>query len=226
MAEVDFGVAAPTPGVIPNFSEANMRQRGNDLILGSRPDGRYVRLTREQRGKHLYSVGATGTGKSKFLESLIRQDILNWPQSQCGLIMLDKHGALFDSVMTWIAEAGLRHLPIVPVDLRRNDWVVSYNVLRRRDIGDPAVVVGAVARAMVHAWGQGSMDETPRLAKYLTATLGTLYEGGHTLAESLHLLVNPAMRRTMTAGLTGYATRKVWEMADTLRPGEFHEEVA
>ena len=31
----------------------------------------------ESRDKHLYVVGATGAGKSMFLEGLLRQDILN-----------------------------------------------------------------------------------------------------------------------------------------------------
>jgi hypothetical protein len=38
-------------------------------------------LTREQRSRHLYATGSTGSGKSKFLEYLIRQDILNWRKS-------------------------------------------------------------------------------------------------------------------------------------------------
>src|SRR5258708_2070830 len=99
-----------------------MRPLGNDLILGTRADGRPVRLTREQRARHFYATGATGTGKSKLLESMIRQDILAWPASRCGLIVIDKHGELFDGLMGWIAAAGLRHLPIVPIDLRRGDW--------------------------------------------------------------------------------------------------------
>jgi DNA segregation ATPase FtsK/SpoIIIE-like protein len=45
---------------------------GNDLILGHDATGRAITLTKEQRATHLYTTGTTGTGKSKFLEHLIR----------------------------------------------------------------------------------------------------------------------------------------------------------
>jgi hypothetical protein len=39
------------------------------------------------------ATGSTGSGKSKFLEYLIRQDIVSWRDSECGLLLLDPHGA-------------------------------------------------------------------------------------------------------------------------------------
>src|SRR4051812_4517016 len=49
---------------------------GNDLTLGEDSMNRQVRLSRQARSTHLYVSGATGTGKSKFLEHLIWQDIV------------------------------------------------------------------------------------------------------------------------------------------------------
>jgi len=49
------------------------------------------------------SAGGTGTGKSKFLEHLIRQDILAWRKSRCGLLLLDPHGCLYDNLLNWLA---------------------------------------------------------------------------------------------------------------------------
>lgn len=196
------------------------------LIWVSIPAATGLTLTREARGKHLYCVGATGTGKSKFLEHLIRQDILAWPTGRCGLIVFDPHGALFDGLMRWIAASGLRHLPIVPIDLRRKDSVVSYNVLRRRTVGQPSVIVGGLVRAILHAWGQGNLDATPLLAKWLTTLLSTLYERGHTLLDSLHLLRDPELRRRITGDLKDSMARAVWGIADDLRPAEFNVEVS
>ena len=77
---------------------------GNDLNLG-RIAGRNAALgfSRSQRDKHLYCCGGTGTGKSKFLESLIRQDIIAWRKSKCAVIVLDPHGSLYDSLIHWLA---------------------------------------------------------------------------------------------------------------------------
>src|SRR2546425_483440 len=65
---------------------------GNDLNLGFLA-GRKATLTlpRSLRDKHLYVCGATGAGKSKFLENLIRQDIKGWRKSRCPVIVLDPH---------------------------------------------------------------------------------------------------------------------------------------
>lgn len=45
---------------------------GNDLSLGLLADGGRLPFPATARDKHLYVCGGTGTGKSKFLESLIR----------------------------------------------------------------------------------------------------------------------------------------------------------
>src|SRR6266567_4402131 len=80
------------------------RSPGNDLILGKMPGAnRSLGLSRTERDKHLYICGGTGTGKSKFLENLIRQDIRNWSKSKCGMLVLDPHGSLYDNLINWLA---------------------------------------------------------------------------------------------------------------------------
>ncbi len=95
---------------------------GNDLDVG-KVVGAGVSLIfpRESRSKHLYICGTTGTGKSKFLEHLIRQDIMAWPKSKCGLLLLDPHGGLYDNLIRWSTWLNLDR-PIIPIDLRRDDW--------------------------------------------------------------------------------------------------------
>jgi Helicase HerA, central domain len=67
------------------------RPSGNDLLIAtSLSGGEPLMLTKEQRSRHLYVTGSTGSGKSKFLEHLIRQDIINWRDSECGLLLLDR----------------------------------------------------------------------------------------------------------------------------------------
>ena len=111
---------------------------GNDLSLGRDPQGKEVRLSSDKRSTHLYVCGSTGTGKSKFLEHLIRQDILNWRQSECGLLLIDPHGSIYDSLIRWLSLQPLKR-PIIPIDLRSEEWVVAYNMLSERVGGDPGV---------------------------------------------------------------------------------------
>src|SRR3954468_11682887 len=127
--------------------------KGNHLSLGGivGTDATLV-FPKEGRDKHLYVCGATGTGKSKFLESLIRQDIRGWFKSRCGMLLLDPHGSLYDSLIGWLGKANVTTLPIIPIDLRQDDWVVSYNALRRRETADCSVVIDNFVKAMAHVW--------------------------------------------------------------------------
>lgn len=77
---------------------------GNDLVLGNLGWRKAtLALSKTQRDKHLYISGGTGTGKSMFLENLIRQDIRNWSKSKCGVLVLDPHGSLYDGLINWLA---------------------------------------------------------------------------------------------------------------------------
>lgn len=199
---------------------------GNPLTLGSLGGGRQsVAMTPAERARHLYVVGATRTGKSKLLEDCIRQDLLAWPRSGCGMLVLDRHGSLNDGVLKWAAACDLANWPIVPIDLRRSDWTVSYNPLRRRGAEqEQSVIVGNFVRSILHAWGQSDSNATPRLAKWLEMTLYTLHTNDLTLAEALHLLVNPPTRRALVNSIEDSIFRSVWDSAP-VKESEFQEMV-
>ncbi len=199
---------------------------GNPLTLGSIGGGKdLLHMTAAERARHLYIVGATRTGKSKLLEDGIRQDMLASPRSGCGLMLLDRHGSLFDNIMKWAAASDLRGWPIVPIDLRRSDYVVSYNPLRRRGPGeDQSVIVGNFVRSILHAWGQSNLNETPRLMKWLEATLNLLHTNDFTLAEALQVIVSRDLRDSLTANLKDSVARSVWETAPA-KESEFQEMV-
>lgn len=202
---------------------------GNDLDLGLLP-GRNASLSfpRTERDKHLYVCGGTGTGKSKFLEHLIRQDIRQWHKSKCGLILLDPHGNLYDSLMEWLAwnEDALK-VPIVPIDLRRDDWIVSYNLLRQRTSADPAVLVDNLTDAMAYVWGQGGTNQTPLFARWAGNVLRALYEKKLTLVEAEHLVdrVAKQVRYAMTSDLEDKPSRQDWQFADTLNAKDFEAQI-
>lgn len=202
------------------------RHLGNDLDLGQvAGTGRRLILPAEARSMHLHVCGGTGVGKSKFLEHLIRQDIIAWRRSRCGMLLLDPHGSLYDNVIAWLARHDLDR-PVVPIDLRRDDWVVGYNLLRKRRQATAAVVVDAIIEAMAHVWGQGGTDQTPLFARWAGNVLHALYESGQTLAEAVPLLDEPAARRRITAGLTDRLSRRDWRVAERMTPKEFEAQVS
>ncbi len=68
--------------------------------------GSDVVLSGNHRNRHVYVVGVSHSGKSKFLESLVRQDIRNRYKTGCGLMLLDWHGELYD-YRTFCREGGM-----------------------------------------------------------------------------------------------------------------------
>src|SRR6267154_2029671 len=203
-----------------------MRLPGNDLNLGRIP-GRNAALgfSRTQRDKHLYCCGGTGTGKSKFLESLIRQDIIAWRKSKCAVIVLDPHGSLYDSLISWLAWHEIDR-PIIPIDLRQDDWVVSYNLLRQRT-ADPAVLVDNLTDAMAYVWGQGGTNQTPLFARWAGNVLRALYEKKLTLVEAEYLVdrIEKQIRYALTGDLTDKPSRQDWQFADTLSAKDFEAQI-
>ena len=199
----------------------------NALVLGNVGTSAPLVLSREARSTHLYLAGATGTGKSKALEGFVRQDVLAWSRSRCGLLLLDRHGSLCQSVTDWMASHDLRCRPVVPLDLRRDDWVVSYNPIRPRaaDEADGAAVVSGFVRGIAHAWGASDLSATPLLAKWLRTVLSTLYEGRMTLGEALHLIRSPECRHRLAARVQDPVARSVWQMSGSLREAEFQEQL-
>jgi len=200
---------------------------GNDLNLGILPGaGKMLQFPRTSRDKHLYVCGGTGTGKSKFLESLIRQDIKAWSKSKCGLLVLDPHGSLYDSLMEWLAWHKIDR-PVIPIDLRQDDWVVSYNLLRQRKNLDPAVLIDNITDAMAYVWGEGGTDKTPLFARWVGNIIRTLYEQKLTLIESEMLIdrINKQMRYVLTADLEDKSAKQDWWFANTLNPRDFEAQI-
>jgi hypothetical protein len=201
---------------------------GNDLELGRISGTRKkLMLSREERSTHLYACGSTGTGKSKFLEHLICQDIKAWQMHKCGLLLLDPHGSLYDSVMRWMAFYNFDR-PVIPIDLRDPTTALSYNVLHKREGGDASVVIGNFVQAMAYVWGQAGTDETPRFARWAESILRTLYESKMTLLEAEYLIdsMSKDIRHKLTKNLRIRALLHDWSLSNTFSPKEFETEVS
>lgn len=82
--------AAP-PEIIPT----NGLKIGQSIFRGSVKD---IRVTDDDRRRHLYIVGQTGTGKSVLIQNLAMQDMAD----KKGFCIIDPHGELVDKVLTFV----------------------------------------------------------------------------------------------------------------------------
>ncbi len=77
----------------------------------------------EDRLRHLYVVGKTWTWKSKFLTSLIIDDLRQWK----GLWMIDPHGDLIEDIMEYIPES--RKKDVIIFDPTDEEFPFCFNPL-------------------------------------------------------------------------------------------------
>ncbi|MEI9932661.1 MAG: type IV secretion system DNA-binding domain-containing protein [Rhizomicrobium sp.] len=95
--------------------------------IGIASDGRRVSLTDKERARHIHILGSIGTGKSKLLEHMIRQDIAVGR----GLCLLDPHGTLADKIEEWCALRGLGGIRRIHLVRPGDDRMVpGFNPLR------------------------------------------------------------------------------------------------
>ena len=206
------------------------RVPGNTIKLGLLDQlGAPLLLKPETRSTHLYICGSTGTGKSKLLEYLIRQDIAKWYRSRCGMLLLDPHGSLYDGIMNWMAwnRDVLSEVPIVPIDLRSATWTVGYNLLRTRR-ADPAVLINNIVQAMAYVWGESGTERTPRFARWASNVFWPLYEKQRTLLEAEYL-INLAAKRyryMLTGQLSKRSVAQDWQFANGLSPKDFDAQIS
>ena len=139
-------------------------------------------------------------------------------------MLLDPHGLVYKNTLAWMTRHGLKGgRKIIPIDLAKDDWIISYNALRKRTT-DTSVIVSNFVDALAHVWGQAGTDRTPLFARLAAVCLHTLYENQCTIADIMYLLMRRDIRRAMAAKVTDPTARQVWAFADR-NPKEFENQV-
>ncbi len=83
----------------PSEPPSNLPYKG--IVIGNsvfRGETRTVRITDEDRRRHLYTIGQTGTGKSTLMQAMLRQDIENGK----GVCVIDPHGGFAEWALSII----------------------------------------------------------------------------------------------------------------------------
>lgn len=166
-----------------------MNNYDHQTIVGIHHAQGEILLQAEERRRHLYVIGQTGTGKSTLLLNLLRQDI----ERGEGVMLLDPHGDLA------LAAANL-----IPRS-RRNDVIYLAPSDRERPIGfNPLsavpdelkpVAADGIVSAFRHVWPD---SWGPRLEYILlNAVRGLLDVPGGTLLMLPRLLIDDRFRETI-----------------------------
>lgn len=185
--------------------------------------GRRINLTPEDRSTALHVIGASGQGKSKFLEHMIRQDIRNGH----GVCVIDPHGTLYDALVKWCTYHGLdRRRKIHLINPSEAKWTVGFNPLWVRDGEDIERRVDRVVDGFAKVWGGEDSTSLPRLTKVLTCVFFALAKRRLSLVEGADLLSSSnrdGLRKYLSSNLDHTLFDRLWADFNSLKKERLHE---
>jgi hypothetical protein len=170
-------------------------RRPPGLVLGRGGPWRFhptIHLPQAARSGHLYVVGKTGKGKSKFLQHCLFQDVA--AGRGCGVI--DPHADLVSDLL-WlldrrrVLEDRAQEQRLVYVNPAERRYIIPFNVLATP--GEPYEVAHNVIEAFRRAWPD-SLGEAPHFTNVMLHALLLLIKVKLTLVDMPRLLVDADFR--------------------------------
>lgn len=178
--------------------------------------GRRFDLSDEQRARHIYTIGRTGSGKSTLQRSLILQDI----HAGRGVCLIDPHG---DSAR-WLADCIPKHRinDCIYFDAADREWPIGLNPLTDSFDADARELIASEMLAMFKGLFRDSWGEW--LEYLLKHTLRALLEyrtGTVSLLSIQRMLEEEGYRNRILLHLNDRALARFWEQYfDRLRERE------
>src|SRR4051812_18543448 len=160
-----------------------------------------VNLDLDTFNSHLYVVGASGQGKSKFLQQLLFQ--LAVTGAGCGVF--DPHADLASDLLAelasypsqaWLADPK-HQARVIYLDPSRTDYLIPCNILKS-SCSTPYEIAENVVEAFRRVWPE-TLAEAPRFAQILRNAALTLSLNGLSLLELEPLLTNKDFRMRLLA---------------------------
>ncbi len=191
---------------------ANIPKEG--LLLGHniyRGEKTPVCIKNEDRFRHFYVIGQTGTGKSSSFQSMIRQDLKNGK----GICVIDPHGSLVESVLPFVPKSRIDDVIIFdPSDTERP---MGLNLLEASSPEEMDMVALDAMNIMLKIFDEEVFG--PRLQDYFRNGVLTLMAdpNGGALTDIMRLFTDDAFQRAKVKHVTNPVVKNFWtnQMAKT-----------
>lgn len=145
----------------------------------------------KSRQRHMHIVGSNGSGKSRFMRSLIQQDI----REGRGVCLIDPHGTQCQDVLKWLANQPrlMKHRKVRYFQIGNGEETIAFNPLAITDPMHAHATGTRVSDAIGRLFSQEELRHQPLTHEVLVLLLMTLAETGLTLAD-YPLFLNPRYR--------------------------------
>jgi len=179
---------------------------GYPFVLGSSDHGgehKQVTLESMQRLKHVHIIGATGTGKSTLLLSMLKQDM----ELRNGVAVLDPHGDLVETILQHIPAHRMKD--VVLLDPSDSEFPVGFNILQAHSEIEKETLssdlVGAFKRLST-SWGD-------QMHSVLSNAILAFLESskGGTLIDLRRFLLETSFRNEFLKTVNDYSILYYWQ---------------
>ena len=182
------------------------------LLLGYneyREEKKDIKIKRDDRRRHMYVIGQTGTGKSSLLSSMALQDIQNGE----GIGMLDPHGDLIDDILSKMPKERIEDVVLFdPTNLERS---VGLNMLEYdpRFPEQKTFIVNEMINILDKLY---DLRQTggPMFEQYTRNALMLLMDDPrdvYTLMEIPRVLADADFRKRLLAKCNNFLVKEFWE---------------
>ncbi len=122
-------------------------------------------IKKEDRRRHMYLLGKTGTGKSLFIQNMVYGDL----QDGEGMCIIDPHGELIDDILSFLPPHRLND--VILLDPSDVDYPIGLNMLDIKEGESKELLTDGIVSVFIKLFGN---SWGPRLQYILTNTLLTL----------------------------------------------------
>ncbi|MFH0851426.1 MAG: type IV secretory system conjugative DNA transfer family protein [Candidatus Peregrinibacteria bacterium] len=190
---------APAPKDIP--------EEGVELGLNSyRGEKHKVHIKNEDRFRHFYIIGQTGTGKSSILQIMARQDL----HAGKGLCVIDPHGSLIEDLLPYIPrERADDVIYFNPADTERP---MGLNLLEGKTQEEKDLIALDAMNMMVKMFGNEVFG--PRIQDYFRNGCLTLMEDeeeGGAITDLVKLFTDEEWQKYKVTKVKNPIVRSFWE---------------
>src|SRR3989344_76176 len=172
----------------------------------------------DDRRRHMYIIGKTGTGKSEFLKDMIMQDI----RSGQGLAVIDPHGDLIDDILPMIPPK--RAEDVILFDPADTSRPMGLNMLEAQTEEQKHYVVSSIIGLMYKLFDPNKTGIIgPRFEHAIrNAMLTVMYEQGATFVEVVRVLTDANYVQELLPKVMDPIIRRYWtdQIAQT---SDFHK---
>ncbi len=193
---------------------------GSGVLIGEsvfRSESKQVYITDEDRRRHIYVIGQTGTGKSTLLVNMVTSDIKKGE----GLAIIDPHGELVESIIALVPEERAKDVIVFdPSDL---DNPLGLNMLEYNP--DRPEEKTFIVNEMQSIFNKLFTAETmgPMFEQYMRNALLLLMDDPNehaTLIEVPRIFTDPEFRKRLLAKATNPTVKDFWEKEAAKAGGE------